>query len=130
MNSPPALLSITSHIGYPFKGWDVIAALLYAGPSGDRYADLGANEILIRSPKVLVDVGSANHCGVGKYNMPCLENFPIACGLTTKPDILAASNAPHFRNVALRKQISIPHIRSGHGGGYAGGCQLPAPLGG
>ena len=51
-------LSIASHMGWRIECWDMSAAFLYARLFGDRDTDLGGNEIFMRRPKILVEVGA------------------------------------------------------------------------
>ena len=49
-------LSVAAHT-WPIECWRVSTAFLYARLFGNRDTDLGGNEIFMRPPKILVDVG-------------------------------------------------------------------------
>ena len=70
-------LSVASRMGWPMECWDASTAFLYARRFGDRDTDLGRNEIFMRPPKILVEVGVvlSGESPVWSQNLPyCLGN--------------------------------------------------------
>ena len=118
-------LSIASHMGWPIACWDASTAFLHARWVGDRDTDLGGNEIFMRPPKILVDVGvlqSGTVCKIKKalYGLRTssiaweTERDNTLSWKHNKPEfrLLPCSGSPRLWSAVLFKAGDDPHVKT------------------